>query len=334
MSIIRDVMPEFELVQPANVDEAISALKRHGADAWALAGGLDSFDWFKDRAKRPKVVVDLSGIDELQGVRQTRDGLEIGAMTTLTELATHPVILEKYWVLAEAARKVASPQIRNQATIGGNVSQDTRCHYYRGGVSCYRAGGNTCYAATPTGQDREHCIFGGARCIAVNPSDVAPALIVLDAQMVIRNSRGERVVDAADYFVGPQIDIERMTVLRPGDLLTAIRVPNTWAGARFYFEKVTDRNAWDFPLVNVASAMMIDSSGVVSNARVSVNGVAPTPLRLTKIEKKLIGERAGDQIGRVVGELAVQGARPRNRNHYKVPLMKNLVRRAVRGGEA
>lgn len=334
VSVIRDVMPEFELLQPATVDDAVQLLARHGRDAWVLAGGLDSLDWFKDRVKRPRVVVDLSGIPELKGVRPMPDGgLEIGAMTTLTEVATHPDIRERYWVLAEAASRVASPQIRHQGTIGGNVSQDTRCHYYRGGLDCYRAGGNTCYADTPTAQNREHCIFGADRCVAVNPSDTAPALIVLDARMVIRNSRGVREVNAEDYFIGPSVDITRMTVLEPGDLLVAIRIPPTWAGARFYFEKVSDRNTWDFPLVNVASAMFL-RGGVIDRIRIAVNGVAARPMRLTGVEESVIGEPPNEDTGELAGQLAIWGARPLNYNHFKVPLMKNLVKRAIRGVEA
>ena len=159
MAIIRDVMPAFELLQPNAIAEAQQLLERQGGDGWALAGGLDSFDWLKDRIKRPKVVVDLSGIDELKGIRTTSSGIEIGAMTTLTEVVQHPVIRQNYGLLAQAAALVASPQIRNQGTIGGNVSQDTRCWYYRGGWPCYRAGGNICYADTPVGRNREHAIF-------------------------------------------------------------------------------------------------------------------------------------------------------------------------------
>src|ERR671933_789442 len=144
---------------------------------------------------------------------------------------------DDYWVLAEGAGLVASPQIRNQGTIGGNISQDTRCWYYRGGWNCYRAGGNVCYADTPTAINREHAIFDADRCVAVSPSDTAPALVALDAQMVIRNRRGERTISAQDYFVGPAIDITRMTILDHGELLTAVRIPGTWAGAQFYFEK-------------------------------------------------------------------------------------------------
>src|SRR5216110_1929939 len=268
MAVIRDVMPVFELYQPASVDDAIRLLDRHGADAWVLAGGLDSMDWLKDRLRRPKVVVDLAQIKELHGIKEANGGLEIGAMTPLTEIVKHPVVREKFSILMQAAELVASPQIRNQGTIGGNVSQDTRCWYYRGGWDCYRAGGNICYADTPMAVNREHAIFDADRCVAVSPSDTAPALVALDAQMVINSRGGERVVNAEDYFIGPGIDITRMTVLRPGDLLTAIRIPATMAGAQFYFEKVRDRQVWDFPLVNVASAMKV-SGGTITQMRIA-----------------------------------------------------------------
>jgi len=197
-------------------------LDKYGTDAWVLAGGLDSMDWLKDRLKKPKAVVDLTQIKELHGIRETNGGLEIGAMTTITEVVRHPVVREKYSLLMQAAELVASPQIRNQGTIGGNVSQDTRCWYYRGGWNCYRAGGNICYADTPTAINREHAIFDADRCVAVNPSDTAPALVALDAQMVIRGPKGERVISAEEYWIGPGIDITRMNVLQPNELLTHV----------------------------------------------------------------------------------------------------------------
>jgi xanthine dehydrogenase YagS FAD-binding subunit len=330
MAVIRDVMPAFELVQPNSIADAQKVLQQQGENGWVLAGGMDSFDWLKDRIKKPKVVVDLSGIGELKGVRAADDGIEIGAMTTLTEVVQHPVIREKYKLLAESAELVASPQIRNQGTLGGNVSQDARCWYYRAGWPCYRAGGNICYADTPEGRNREHAILHADRCVAVNPSDCAPALIALDAKFVIRTSKGERVVDAEDYFIGPEIDITRLHILKPGDLLTAIRIPSTWAGARFYFEKVRDRNVWDFPLLNVASAMAV-SSGSIERIRVAVNGAAARPLRLKVVEDAVRGKPANAATGEMAGKLAVQGAVPLQFNAYKVPLMRNLVKRAIGG---
>ncbi len=330
MAIIRDVMPAFDLLQPSSIADAHKLLEEQGTGAWVLAGGMDSFDWLKDRIKKPRVVVDLSGVAELRGVRTAADGIEIGAMTTLTEVVQHPVIKEKYKLLAESAELVASPQIRNQGTIGGNVTQDARCWYYRAGWPCYRAGGNICYADTPEGRNREHAILYAERCVAVNPSDTAPALMALDAKFVILTNKGERIVDAEDYFIGPDIDITRLHVLQPGDLLTAIRIPSTWSGAQFYFEKVRDRNVWDFPLLNVASAMRL-SGGKIEQIRIAVNGAAARPLRLKRVEDAVRGKPANAETGEMAGKLAIDGAVPLQFNAYKIPLMRNLVKRAIGG---
>ena len=331
MAIVHDVMPVFELFQPTTVEDTVALLEQYDKDAWVLAGGLDTFDWFKDRNKRRQVVVDLSGVEALRGVKKAADGgLEIGATTTLTDVANNAMVKESFRLLSQAAALVASPQIRHQGTLGGNVSQDTRCWYYRSGWTCYRAGGNICYADTPTAINREHAIFDANRCVAVNPSDTAPALIALDAQMVIRSSDSERVVNAQNYFIGPSVDITRMTVLRPGELLTAIRIPATWAGAEFYFEKIRERQVWDFPLVNIAAALKV-SNGTISESRVVVNAVAAHPMRLTAVEAAIAGKPRNEATATMAGNLAAQGARPLAHNGYKIPLVKNLVKRAVRG---
>jgi xanthine dehydrogenase YagS FAD-binding subunit len=333
MAIIRDIMPAFELYQPATTEDALGLLDKHGSDAWVLAGGLDSFDWLKDRIKRPSFVIDLSQIKELRGVKPLDGGVEIGAMTTLTEVVRDPIVKEKYGLLSEGAELAASPQIRNQGTIGGNVSQDTRCWYYRGGWKCYRAGGNICFADTPTAVNREHAIFGADRCVAVNPSDTAPALIALDAKFVIRGKKGERVLDAEDYFIGPGIDITRMTVLQPGELLTAIRIPATWAGSHFYFEKIRDRQVWDFPLVNIASAAKFSGDNI-DGIRIAMNGLAAHPMRLREVEAAVQGKPRSAATADMAGMMAIQGAQTLRYNGYKVPLMRNLVKRAIRGVEA
>ena len=331
MAIVHDVMPVFELFQPTTVEDTVALLEQYDKDAWVLAGGLDTFDWFKDRNKRRQVVVDLSGVEALRGVKKAADGgLEIGATTTLTDVANDAAVKESFRLLSQAAALVASPQIRNQGTLGGNVSQDTRCWYYRSGWTCYRAGGNICYADTPTAINREHAVFDANRCVAVNPSDTAPALIALDAQMVIRSSAGERVVNAQNYFIGPSVDITRMTVLRPGELLTAIRIPATWAGAEFYFEKIRERQVWDFPLVNIAAALKV-SSGTIRESRVVVNAVAAHPMRLNAVEDAIAGKPRNEATAAMAGDLAVQGARPLAHSGYKIPLVKNLVKRAIRG---
>lgn len=326
----KDMMAGFELYQPDTIDGAVELLGRAGTGGWALAGGNDSFDWFKDRVKRPEVVVDLSGVAELHGIRELEGGgIEIGAMTTLTEIQTNAMLGERYSVLADAAGRVASPQIRNASTIGGNLVQDTRCWYYRYGTDCYRAGGNTCYADTPEGQNREHCLWGADRCVAVSPSDTAPAMVVLDARMVIRGANGEREVAAEDFFIGPDIDIERMTVLEPGEVLTAIRIPADWAGADFYFEKVADRNTWDFALVNIAAAMFV-SGGNIERIRMAAGAVECVPRRLDVVEQVVTGQPKNEATASLAGQSAVRGATPLNFNHFKIPLLQNLVTRAIR----
>jgi xanthine dehydrogenase YagS FAD-binding subunit len=293
MAVIRDMIPAFELFQPATVEDAVALLSRYGENAWVLAGGLDSMDWFKDRIKRPEAVVALEQIEELCGVREAAGGFEIGALTTLSEIAAHPGISERFRVLAEAAGHVATPQIRNQGTIGGNISQDTRCWYYRGGWPCYRAGGNTCYAGTSQSMNREHAVLGARRCVAVNASDTAPALI----------------------------------------LLTAVRIPGSWAGLRFYFEKVRDRQSWDFALVNVATALNV-SGDRIEEARIVVNGVAPFPVRLHEVETALRGRPANEATASAAAELAIEGTRALRHNDFKLPLMRNLVRRSIRDARA
>jgi xanthine dehydrogenase YagS FAD-binding subunit len=327
--MLRDTIPNLELYQPDNLETAFELLNRFGSDGWPLAGGYDSLDWFKDRTKQPKAVIDLAAIVELRGIRETADGIEIGAMTTLTEVERSPIIQEKFGLLAQATRSVASPQIRNAGTLGGNVCQDTRCWYYRYGLECYRAGGNVCYADAPEAQNREHCVFGASRCVAVSPSDSAPALVALNASMVIRSDKGERVVKAEDFFMTPSRDIMRMTVIEPTDILTAIRIPNTWAGAKFYFEKVSDRNTWDFALVSVSAAMLV-SDGAIQDIRIACGGVECVPRRLIDVENAVRGHPQNDETAGRAGALAIEGATPLNLNHFKVPLMENLVKRAVR----
>jgi len=281
--IVKDMMPGFELYQPTQLDDALALLDRYGKDGWKMAGGNDSLSWFKERVKRPKAVIDISGIVALKGVRETPDGVEIGALTTLTEIERSPLIRAKYRVLADAARRVASPQIRNTGSIGGNLAQDARCWYYRYGLPCYRAGGNTCFADTPEGVNREHALFDADRCVAVSPSDTAPALVALDAKMVIRSSKGERLASAEEFFIGPKTDIT-----------------------------------------------IVVNNGVVERSRIACGGVSAVPRRLTVVEEVIHGKPAEEATAKLAGQSAVRGARPLNYNQFKIPLMANLVTRAVR----
>ena len=318
----------MELYQPVQVEDALEIASRFADRGWLVGGGQDTYGWLKDRAKSVDALIDLSGIESLRGIRETDDGIEIGALTTLTEVINNEIIQQRYSLLADAAGQVASPQIRNIGTIGGNVSQDVRCWYYRRGLSCYRAGGNLCYADTPQGMNREHALFEGSRCVAAGTSDTAPALVALDASMVIRNSTGERVVSAEDFFVGPANDIKNTTILRPGEILAGVRIPSTWANASFYWEKVADRNVWDFSLVNIAAAFKLNGDAI-EDSRIVAGAVQTTPRRLTNVENAIQGRTKNLATGESVKQIASEGARALAHNGFKIPLLQNLVKRAI-----
>ena len=324
-----DVMPDVQLYQPAELDDALSLADRYADAGWLLGGGQDTYGWLKDRVKHPQAMIDLNGIEALRGIRKAGDGIEIGAATTLREIIRDQRIIGDYGLLSDAAAVVASPQIRNVGTLGGNLVQDTRCWYYRRGLSCYRAGGNTCYADTPDAMNREHCVFGASRCVAVSPSDTATAIVALDATMVVQSVDGERTVTADDFFVGPATHITRMTSLEPGEILTAVKIPATWAGKKFYFEKVADRNTWDFALVSIAVAMSLDGD-TIGDSRIVCGGVAATPHRLRNVENAARGKALSEETVDALASLAADGARALNANQFKLPLMENLVRRAMR----
>jgi xanthine dehydrogenase YagS FAD-binding subunit len=323
-------MLDIELYQPTDEANALALAGSLGKDGWLLGGGQDTYGWLKDRNKSASAMIELTQVDAWKGIKETSDGIEIGAVTTLTEISKNPIIKEKFSLLAQAAGIVASPQIRNVGTLAGNLVQDTRCWYYRRGLDCYRAGGNLCYADSPEGLNREHAIFGASRCVAVSPSDTAPSLVALDATMVVMSEKGQRLIPAQDFFVGPAIDITSMTALREGEILTAVRIPNTWANAEFYFEKVADRNVWDFALVSIAAAIKV-SNGVITDSRIACGAVECVPRRLDQVENALKGQQRSEALADQVAAIASQGAEPLNYNHFKIPLVENLVKRAVRG---
>ncbi len=196
-------------------------------------------------------------------------------------------------------------------------------------MNCYRAGGNSCYADTPQGQNREHCLFGASRCVAVSPSDLGTAAVALDAKMVVQGEDGERVIPAEEFFIGPATDITHMTALKHGEILKALRLPKEWAGAKFYFEKVTDRKTWDFALVSVAAALQLDGN-TIRQARIACGAVECVPRRLKAVEETVTGQPKNEDTATLAGKTASQGATPLNFNHFKIPLMENLVRRAIR----
>ncbi|MFB6131157.1 MAG: xanthine dehydrogenase family protein subunit M [Salinigranum sp.] len=322
-----DMIKPLKHVDVGSVDEAIGLLVKHGEDASLIAGNTDEINWLKNRMRAPKVLVDLKPLGDLSGVQERSDGgVTIGALTKVSDVAGNDLLSKHFGVVSEATGKVATPQIRNQGTIGGNLSQDSRCWYYRSGFDCYRAGGHTCYAIT--GENRDHSVTDYSRCVTAHPSDGAVALMAVDASVVVKGPRGKRRENLENFFVGPQENITVMNDLAHAEVLTHVEVPPTWRDADFYFEKVRDRESWDFPIVNIAAALK-QSGGRVRDVRLVANGVAPTPKRLTAAEKAIRGKRPTASNAEAAGKASLPNAAPLEHNGFKVPLTANLVSRAI-----
>jgi len=315
------MLPKFDYLSPASLDEATAVLARGGAQAHA--GGTDLLGCLADGVLHPAIVVSLSRVPGLAGIRAEGDGsLRIGALTTLAEVAAHPLIGQRFQVLAEAAAAVASPQLRNQGTLGGNLCQKPRCWYYRGRFPCLRKGGEQCFAAE--GQNQYHCVFGGERCFIVHPSDTAPALVALEAMARVQGSGTSRSVPVAALHVAPAQDPTRETVLERDELITEIVVPAPPAGLRSTYRKVRTRAAWDFALAGAAVALDLSSEAIAS-ARIVLSGVAPVPWRARAAELALEGRHLDATSIAAAATAAVEGAEPLAHNAYKVPLIRGLV---------
>ena len=319
----------FAYARATSVDDAVTRLARAGARA--CAGGTDLLGCLRDEVFEASVVVSLKGLDRLRGIGEaTGSGaaspatLRIGALATIAQIAHHPDVRARYTALAEAAALVASPQLRNQGTLGGNLCQRPRCWFYRGGYPCARKGGETCFAMQ--GDNRYHCIFGGSTCLIVHPSDTAPALVALDAQVRIAGPRGERTVPAGDFFVLPERDMTKENVLETGEIVTEVLLPSP--PTRSAYRKARGRGSWDFALAGGAVALTM-RDGIVRTARVVLSGVAPIPWRAAGAERALEGRRLDARAIARAAEAAVAGAQPLEHNGYKVLLARGVVEEAL-----
>jgi xanthine dehydrogenase YagS FAD-binding subunit len=272
-------------------------------------------------------VVSLSKIADLGGIRETADGgLRIGAMTTITEVAENDLIRQRYTGLAQAAGEVASPQLRNQGTLGGNLCQRPRCWYFRGEFDCAKKGGAQCFAVN--GENHYHCIFGGSVCFIVHPSDTAPALVALGASVKIAGRGGERTIPLEEFYILPEVDHEKENVLEPGEIVTEVLLPPLGEGWQSSYRKVRERGSWDFALASVALALRSEG-GRVREANIVLGGVAPKPWRSKPAEEALVGKRIDEGRARRVGDAAIKDAEPLDYNAYKIPLVKGVVEEAL-----
>lgn len=314
------MLPDFAYVRPTSLDEAL----KHLADGRARvhAGGTDLLGCLRDGVFETPTVVSLSGLSALRGIEETPEGVAIGALTPVAEVAASPLLRERYTALAEAAAQVGSPQLRHQGTLGGNVCQKPRCWYYRGDFPCLRRGGDLCSAYA--GENELHAVVGGGPCYYVHPSDTAPALVALGALAQVQGPKGTRTVALDAFFVFPEKDVRRETVLEPGEVLTRILLPKPAAGTRSTYRKVRARASFDFALAGAAIALQVQG-GHVSRARVVFSGMAPVPWPAPAVEKALAGHRLDAPTIARAADAAVLKLEPLEKNGYKVPLLRGLV---------
>lgn len=314
------MLPSFSYIRVKSIKEASKHLASDRARV--MAGGTDLLGCLRDGVFEADKLVSLSGLAELKGIRETDGGVQIGALTPVSEVAESEIIQRRFSALAQAASEVASPQLRNQGTLGGNVCQKPRCWYYRGEFDCLRKGGDICYAVA--GDNRYHGIFGGDPCYFAHPSDTAPALIALEAAILIVGPTGSRTVPAEGFFVPPSQNPKVETVLQPGEIVTEIRLPVPRASAFSSYRKVRARGAWDFALAGLAVALQMNGKKI-TRCRLVMSGVAPVPWRLVKVEQMLAGQELTPELAAKAGAAAVEGAEPLEHNAYKVALTQGLV---------
>lgn len=326
-------MNAFEYVNPSELKEVPGLLGNgRGREAVLIAGGIDLLGELKDNLAAPKRLVNLKALSNLRYIRHEKNGVKIGATTTLTEIVSDDKIQKAYTALAQAAESVASLQIRNVGTLGGNLCQRPRCWYYRDeAFHCLKKGGHTCFAVD--GNNKYHAIMGGGPCHIVHPSDCAPALIALGASVKVHGPRGEREILLEEFFVFPDDRLRSETVLRPNEAVTEVSIPQPEPGTVSVYFKFKEKGTMDFASSAVAVAARAED-GVCRSVRVVLGGVAPKPWRSEAAEKLLTGKRATDDALAEAADAALADADPLKDNAYKVPLTKALVQRAVKAAIA
>jgi xanthine dehydrogenase YagS FAD-binding subunit len=318
-------MREFKLAQPQSIEQviAMSADQRY----FLMAGGTDLLDEIKNGIIEPEVVVDLSSIPGLAYIQSTDQNVRIGAMTRVSELTGNPMIKTNYPVLHEAALSLATPQLRNVGTVGGNLCQRPRCWYYRDPqVKCRKKGGTRCYATR--GRNKYHAIFGGGICHIVYPSDLAPALISLDAEVTIASPKGDKTVSLEEFYTLPRVDVQKENRLEANEMIKEIRIPIPKNEVKSTYVKFKERGTWDFALVSAAVRAVV-SEKTLKDIKIVLGGVAPIPWRLEKAENLLRGKPVTEDSVNHAAKQALSNARPLEENAYKQELAEIAVSRAV-----
>jgi xanthine dehydrogenase YagS FAD-binding subunit len=317
-------MHPFEHINPANLSAAIRLLGDPQMEA--IAGGTDLLGELKKRIRAPRGLVNLKAIHGLNKIRVEKK-LTIGALVTLSEMERHPAILKRFPILQQAISLAATPQLRNMGTVAGNLCQHPRCWYYRSPLfHCWLKGGQKCFAVR--GENKYHAILGGEICHAVHPSDLAPPLMALDAQVQVAGPKGRRKIPLEEIYQNPRKDRRQMTVLKRNELITEVILPVPSRKSQAIFLKAMERKAWSFALVSLAAFVSFDGNRI-EKVRLVLGGVAPIPWRAKEAEEVLAGEKFSEEVIKAAGEAAVAGARPLKDNGYKIQLAKGLIQKAL-----
>jgi xanthine dehydrogenase YagS FAD-binding subunit len=320
-------MREFKIAQPRTADELAALLAETQEPVALMAGGTDLIDELKSGVATAGLVVDLQTVAGLAGIVPEKDGLRIGAMTKVVELAEDATVAKDYPSLKQAAMSLATPQLRNVGTVGGNLCQRPRCWYYRDSqVVCRKKGGINCFAFQ--GRNKYHAIFGGSGCFIVYPSDLAPALISLGTRVTIGSAKGDKVVPLEHFYAPPEIDVMRENVLEKGQFLKSAWVPAPKAGQKAAYVKLKERGTWDFALVSAAVTGVV-KEGAFAEISVVMGGIAPIPWRLKKAENVLRGMQATEALVRQAADEALKDASPLRENGFKADLIYAALKEAV-----
>jgi xanthine dehydrogenase YagS FAD-binding subunit len=320
-------MKNFRWAEPQTIEQAVALLAKEEGKAYPMAGGTDIFSEIKEGVVEPELVVDLKSIQNLSFIQKDAEGVRIGALTTISDLAADAMIRQDYPGLSMAASSLATPQLRNVGTVGGNLCQRPRCWYYRDvQMVCRKKGGSRCFAAS--GKNKYHAVFGGGICHIVYPSDLAPMLIALEAQVAILSPRGEKSLALADFYALPSKNVRRENVLAGEELIREIRIPPAKKDEKSAYVKLKERETWDFALVSAAVRGTV-SGGGLSDLRIILGGVAPIPWRLAKTERSLQGKKLAESLIKEALRADLQEARPLQENSYKTALIEAAVSRAL-----
>ena len=321
-------MEKFSYINATSLEQVTSLLSESGwGEVMLIAGGTDLLAELKEYVETPKTLINLKTLPGMDSITADASGLKIGALATVDDIARHPTIQHHYTVLAQAAVSVATPQIRNVGTLGGNLCQRPRCWYYRDEtINCLKKGGDTCYAVD--GLSKYHAILGGDPVYIVHPSDLAPALIALGASVKIVGPEGEKTMSLEEFFTLPAANPFRENVLEPNEIVVEVMVPPAKPNTKSFYLKAREKGAPDFALASVAGVFEMDGK-TCKTASIVLGGVAPAPWRSKEAEAALTGKMIDESVGTQAGTDAVKDAQPLNDNAYKVTLTQNLISRAA-----